>query len=612
MTDENNTKEELVNELRALRLRIAELKNSETERKKTEEKLLDALKRVEDEKARTGAIIAAIGDGITIQDMDFKILYQNQVFIEMLGNHVGEYCYAAYEGMESTCAGCPVAMSFKDGEIHTVERAVRTDQGMVYFENTASALRDSEGKNIAGIEVVRNITGRKEAEEELADYTRQVALSADVGATLVKSKDLRSLLQLCAEAVVTHIDVAFARIWILNEKDNVLELQASAGIYTHVDGPHSRVPVGKFNIGLIAQEKKPYLTNAVIGDPLISDPEWAKREGMIAFAGYPLVVADEVVGVMAMFSKKYLNESTLKALATIADEIALGIERKKAEKSLTEAYVALKAAQSQILQQEKMSSIGQLAAGIAHEINNPIGYIMSNLGTLMKYNVRIVEYLRAQERALDGLLDGQVSDSAAVRAKLDELKGALKMDYILHDMEGLIGESIDGAERVKKIVQDLKSFSHVDEAELKQADINKGVESTINIVWNELKYKTALKKEYGDIPLTRCNLGQLNQVFLNLLMNAVQAIEKEGEITVKTRADGGFIHVVVSDTGCGIDPDKFSRIFEPFFTTKPVGKGTGLGLSIAYDIVKKHNGEIVVESEAGKGTTFIVKLPVVE
>src|SRR5208282_1154536 len=174
MTDENNTKEELVNELRALRLRIAELKNSETERKKTEEKLLDALKRVEDEKARTGAIIAAIGDGITIQDMDFKILYQNQVFIEMLGNHVGEYCYAAYEGMESTCAGCPVAMSFKDGEIHTVERAVRTDQGMVYFENTASALRDSEGKNIAGIEVVRNITGRKEAEEELADYTRQV------------------------------------------------------------------------------------------------------------------------------------------------------------------------------------------------------------------------------------------------------------------------------------------------------------------------------------------------------------------------------------------------------------------------------------------------------
>jgi len=276
-------------------------------------------------------------------------------------------------------------------------------------------------------------------------------------------------------------------------------------------------------------------------------------------------------------------------------------------KELEKAYAELKAAQSQILQQEKMASIGQLAAGIAHEVNNPVGFIMSNLSSLQKYVSRLSEFIDVQTETIKKLSgDGKILNA------IKESRKSLKVDYIIDDLGNLIRESLDGAERVKKIVQDLKSFSRIDEAEWKMADINAGIESTINIVWNELKYKATVKKEYGDMPLTKCNPGQLNQVFMNILVNAAHAIEKQGEITMKTWHDNGYIYISISDTGCGIPADKIDRIFEPFFTTKEVGKGTGLGLSIAYDIVKKHNGDIIVESEVGKGTTFTVKVPVVE
>ncbi len=277
---------------------------------------------------------------------------------------------------------------------------------------------------------------------------------------------------------------------------------------------------------------------------------------------------------------------------------------------LERAYKELKSAQSQILQQEKMASIGQLAAGIAHEINNPVGFIMSNLNSLQKYCDRFVDFIKVQEEAIKEISPNHLKDELIDRLK--EYKKSQKIEYMMEDVHDLIKESIEGAERVKRIVQDLKSFSRVDEAEFKMADINAGIESTINIVWNELKYKVTLKKEYGDIPLTKCNPGQLNQVFMNILVNSAQAIEKKGEIHVKTWHKDKDIYISISDTGCGIPRENINKIFEPFFTTKEVGKGTGLGLSIAYDIVKKHKGEITVQSEVGKGTTFVIKIPIVE
>lgn len=279
------------------------------------------------------------------------------------------------------------------------------------------------------------------------------------------------------------------------------------------------------------------------------------------------------------------------------------IEKKNRE--LQNAYDELKATQSQFVQQEKMASIGQLAAGVAHEINNPIGFVTSNLGTLQKYMARVAEFLQKQAE----IFPREAGDDRAMR--LAEIRRQLKIEAIFEDLPALLAESLDGVERVRKIVQNLKSFSRIDQSDYSMADINQCLDDTLNIIWNELKYKCTVKKDYGDLPQTRCYPQQLNQVFMNLLVNAAQAIESKGEIVITTRASETGITIAIADSGSGIAPENLNRIFEPFFTTKEVGKGTGLGLSITYDIVtKKHGGRIEVASEPGKGTTFVVTLPV--
>jgi len=277
----------------------------------------------------------------------------------------------------------------------------------------------------------------------------------------------------------------------------------------------------------------------------------------------------------------------------------------KTQQELKDAYDELKSAQSQMLQKEKMASIGQLAAGVAHEINNPMGFIASNVNSLGRYTKKITEFIHVQDEAIAS------ADLPELSNELNEKRKKLKLDFILEDIDQLIEESLDGADRVKKIVQNLKSFSRVDEADHQSADINECIESTLNIVWNELKYKVTVTKDYGELPMTYCYPQQLNQVFMNLLVNAAHAIEKEGEITIRTWNGDGHVNISISDNGEGIPEDKIDKIFEPFYTTKPVGKGTGLGLSITYDIIKNHDGVLSVNSEAGKGTTFNIKIPVI-
>jgi two-component system NtrC family sensor kinase len=192
---------------------------------------------------------------------------------------------------------------------------------------------------------------------------------------------------------------------------------------------------------------------------------------------------------------------------------------------------------------------------------------------------------------------------------LKALEDKEDIEYVLGDVQDLISESLAGTVRVKDIVSGLKSFSRVDDAQISDADLNSGIEATLRVVSNELKYKCEIVKEYGELPFVPCNLAQLNQVFLNLLVNAAQAIETNGTITVRTFTDGAFACVEVSDTGKGIPPEEIGFIFDPFFTTKPVGSGTGLGLSISYGIVQEHGGVINVHSEVGVGTTFVIKIP---
>ena len=249
------------------------------------------------------------------------------------------------------------------------------------------------------------------------------------------------------------------------------------------------------------------------------------------------------------------------------------VRSKKRNAEILKAYDDLKMVQAQLLHQDRMASIGNLAAGVAHEINNPIGYIISNLTSLTKYFDKLTSYLDANEHYF-------AKSESRIWEHFTQERDKYKIDRICHDLPELISESREGAERVRMIVLDLKNFSRRDNNTTSEfSDINKGLESTLTIAWNELKYKATVNREYGQLPQVWCNMGQLNQVFLNILVNAAHAIEGQGEIRIATWAEAESVKIAISDSGGGIAPEHVKRIFDPFFTTKEVGKGTGLGLA---------------------------------
>jgi PAS domain S-box-containing protein len=287
-------------------------------------------------------------------------------------------------------------------------------------------------------------------------------------------------------------------------------------------------------------------------------------------------------------------------------------ERKKMEAALKkkgdeqrELISQLKMAQAQLMQSEKMASIGQLAAGVAHEINNPIGFVSSNLSTLGDYIHTVLKLVDDYEALLK-----DDAEPESVRQKQQEIDAQADLEFLKGDVQELLAESQEGLKRVKDIVQSLKDFSRVGETNWQMADLHHGIDSTLNIANNELKYKVTVLRQYGCLPLVKCLPSELNQVFMNLLVNSAHAIKDQGCITIQTEHAEGWVTLRFSDTGCGIPPDNIKRIFEPFFTTKPVGSGTGLGLSLSYGILQKHGGTIEVTSIPNVRTTFTLRLPV--
>jgi two-component system, NtrC family, sensor kinase len=261
-----------------------------------------------------------------------------------------------------------------------------------------------------------------------------------------------------------------------------------------------------------------------------------------------------------------------------------------------ELIQSLKKANAQLLQSEKMAAIGQLAAGVAHEINNPISFVMSNINTLSSYTQDLL-------RLIDLVQQGAGYD------ELDRLQGSMDLTLIKEDIRDLIAESIEGITRVRQIIQSLKEFSHQGNGEFAPADLNAAINSTLNLVKNEVKYRAQVIQNLSPLPEVECNISEINQVLVNLLVNAAQAIESDGVITISSgQADNG-VWIEVADNGCGMDAATLKRVFDPFFTTKPVGTGTGLGLSLSYNIIQKHGGEIRVTSQPGEGTHFHVQLP---
>ncbi|MCP4745084.1 MAG: PAS domain S-box protein [Desulfobacteraceae bacterium] len=283
----------------------------------------------------------------------------------------------------------------------------------------------------------------------------------------------------------------------------------------------------------------------------------------------------------------------------------------KTNDDLKTALRDLKETQSFLLQSEKMASIGQLAAGIAHEINNPVGFVRSNLNSISDYLSDLMTLIKAYESFNEVFSKTPPDqDFQDFLNKTKEIKMEIDLDFILEDLENVVSESMEGLNRIANIVADLKNFAHMDGDEADWADINSGIESTLNIVWNELKYKANVTKDLGQIPQVKCYPQRINQVIMNLLVNAAQSIEKRGDITVKTRKENGSVTIAISDNGSGIKAKNLNKIFDPFFTTKDVGKGTGLGLNVVYNIINNHQGYIEVDSTLGKGTTFTVFLPI--
>lgn len=428
--------------------------------------------------------------------------------------------------------------------------------------------------------IARDITERKRSREIQARQAAQVALRCDINAALVDSSaPLRTTLERCTKAMVRHLDAAFARVWTLNNEDNVLELQASSGMYTHIDGAYSSVPVGMFKVGLIAEERRPYFTNDVQNDPRVHDQEWARREGLVGFAGYPLMIEGRLLGVVAMFSTSELPEDTLDGLSAVADILSLGIERKR-------THEALISSEDQLRQAQKMEAVGVMAGGIAHDFNNLLTAING-------YSALTLKKMPADEPARRNIEEIQKAGDRA--AELTSQLLAFSRKQVL-----------------KSVVHNLNSVVETIEKMLRR------------IIRENIELQTFLDPELGNI---KGDPGQIEQVIMNLAVNARDAMPDGGTLTIETRnvyldkgyishklaiEPGPFARMTVSDTGFGMDESTQKRIFEPFFTTKEVGKGTGLGLAMVYGIIKQSGGDILVYSEPGHGTTFKIYLPLVD
>ena len=330
-------------------------------------------------------------------------------------------------------------------------------------------------------------------------------------------------------------------------------------------------------------------------NPLVSG-----APGIGFYAGAPLLTQDGLaMGTLCVIDHvpRTLSESQQQALAALSRQVMAQLERRQ-------QILKLQDAQAQLLQSEKMASIGQLAAGIAHEINNPVGFVSSNMNSLSNYAKTMFDLIDQSRKIVD-----EESSSGKAPARLQALSEAAEIDYLRQNLFDLIAESLDGLHRVRDIVQALKDFSHVGSTDWQFSDLHAGIDDTLKMVASEFRNKAQVVKHYGALPPVECLPSQINQVFMNLLVNASHAISKDGVITIATETSGERVTVSISDNGAGIAPENLKRIFEPFFTTKPVGLGTGLGLSVSYNILKKHGGEISVKSVLGVGTTFSVELP---
>ena len=458
---------------------------------------------------------------------------------------------------------------------------------------------------------------------KLGDYGWIYALY-ELGQTAASGAAPLQVQQDILEHIVSGFDAQSGSIALCVEgTEDLLEIAAGIDLPPGVVG--SRLPRGAGVFGHVVATGEPLLINGDVAETGLPLRTHERRDRLTHSAMcWPLRVAERIIGAIAVNRApghpKYKiddldrGQTMTSLLALVIANHRMHVERANriVELSTLNATMqrmneALEEAQDQLVQSEKMASIGQIAAGVAHEINNPIGYVLSNLGTLDSYLASLFGLLEAYTESECPSSVSQQASLARVRA----LRESVNFEFLRGDIVALLAESRDGILRVKHIVQDLKDFSRggVDDV-WEVVNLHDAIDRTLNIVRNEVKYKARIETRYGNLPDVECIPSRLHQVFLNLIVNAGQAIDASGTITISTGASLSETWIRFEDTGCGIPKEHLHRIFEPFFTTKPVGQGTGLGLSVSYSIVRRHGGSIEVESEVGRGSRFTIRLPV--
>ena len=512
-------------------------------------------------RARLVEILESITDPFSVLDDDLRVTFMNEASAKL-----GGFERSAVLGKRPW----DVIPESKDTSFtRAYERVLREKVPLViedYFAPWDRWFEASVFPLAHGISVyTREVTDRKRADQLRTRLAVHAALRADITVALDRrSSDGADMLRRCCESLVRHLDAAFARIWTVDEAGSTLLLQASAGMYTHTDGPHGAVPVGRFKIGLIAAERAPHLSNDVLNDPRVGDPEWARREGMVAFAGYPLVVDDRLVGVMAMFAKEPLPDDTLSALAAIADAIAQGIVRTRAEQELKQRVEDLARSNAEL---------EQFAYVASHDLQEPLRMVAS--------------YNQLLARRYKGKLDPSADE--------------------------FIGFTVEGVTRMQRLINDLLAYSRVGtrRGELGSVDMETVLADATKNLERAIAEENAVVT-HDALPSVRGDEGQLLQLVQNLVGNAIKFHgDAPPRIHVSARCDGAWWTFSVQDNGIGIESQYFQRIFVIFQRLHPreTYPGTGIGLAICKKIVERHGGKIWVDSRRGEGSTVFFTLP---
>lgn len=570
-----------------------------------------AVEKITEERNKLATILANIREGVNIVRSDYMVKYQNKFLMDRFGDLIGNKCYKGFMNSQNPCEGCPMKSIIENNSTESVELKAKDGR---YYELILAPLKNPDG-NVDVLEIVRDITERKKVQEKIAFLARivnhaseSVVATDQNGKIIYVNPATEKMYEYTAEELIgKELEIINAELYTERIQKEICEAALCGEVWQgellnrRKDG---KVFYTSTSVSKVVDKNGDFIALVWFQRDITQRKRY--QEEMIR-------IEKEKAETLRILHE---NEAAInKSLSRTKRELLeknLELEKRTFEleaekKRLKEAYLKLNQMQTQLLQSEKLASLGQLAAGVAHELNNPIGFVNSNLGSLAEYVGDIKKLLEKYEKMEKIIKEDKSKEK--ISKEIDQLKEQINLDFVLEDFGKIISESQEGTQRVKSIVENLRDFSHVGKGELEFADINKGIESTLNIVWNELKYKAEVIKEYGDIPQIECLPQQLNQVFVNLLVNAAQAITTHGQIRIKTYREGKNIIMEISDTGVGIPKENIPRIFEPFFTTKEVGKGTGLGLSVAYGIIQKHNGRIEVESEVNKGTTFRVILP---